>query len=86
MSGAPHPAERKPPRKMSVADQVRRTRELDAIRLRRRLTPSEQAEADNLADRAYFRLWRARQREQEAAIAARLSSLASAAGMNGGAA
>lgn len=45
-------------RQMSVADQVARTRELDRIRTTRRLTAEEQAEADNLMDRAYQREWR----------------------------
>lgn len=59
-------------RQMSVADQISRARELDVIRLQRRLTPDEQAEADNLADRAYQRQWRALQRRNEAIIAVRL--------------
>lgn len=71
-------------RQMPVADQVRRAAELDAIRLQRRLTPREQAEADNLADRAYHRHWRALQRQQEAMLATRTAGQAS--GANGGAA
>lgn len=57
----------------SVADQRRRSAELDALRLSRRLTAEEQAEADNLADRAYYRAWRAQQRDREAALTARLA-------------
>lgn len=57
---------------IALPDQLRRTAELDAIRLQRRLTPAEQAEADNLADRAYMRQWRAQQRLQEAIITVRM--------------
>ncbi|NLR72841.1 hypothetical protein HGI47_18355 [Novosphingobium sp. ERN07] len=64
------------PRQMPVAQQLRRTAELDALRLLRPLTAAEQAEADNLADRAYQRQWRARQREYGAMIAARMASQA----------
>ncbi|WP_298290302.1 hypothetical protein [Novosphingobium sp.] len=59
-------------RQMPVADQLRRAAELDALRLQRALTASEQAEADNLADRAYHRAWRAMQRDHGAQLAARL--------------
>lgn len=44
---------------MSVAEQCARTRELDDIRLRRPLTPEERTEADDLAERAYGRVYRA---------------------------
>ncbi len=67
----PQPGHTRPSRQMSLADQISRTRELDAVRLQRRLTPGEQAEADNLADRAYQRQWRALQRRNEAIIAVR---------------
>lgn len=50
-----------------VAQQMARSRELDRIRLSRPLTPEEQAEADNLMDRAY-------QRERRAAIAERFAT------------
>lgn len=60
-------------RQIPVADQLRRAAELDSIRLQRRLTPREQAEADNLADRAYHRHWRALQRQQEAMLANRIA-------------
>ena len=49
-------------RRMSVAEQCARTRELDDIRLRRPLTPEERTEADDLAERAYGRAYRARGR------------------------
>lgn len=45
-------------RQMPVAEQLRRTAELDAIRVQRRLTTEEQAEADNLTMRAYYRAHR----------------------------
>lgn len=41
-----------------VADQLRRTRELDRLRTIRGLTAEERAEADSLAHRAYMREWR----------------------------
>lgn len=58
-------------RQMPVAQQLRRMAELDALRLQRGLTASEQAEADNLAYRTYQREWRATQRENAMQIAAR---------------
>lgn len=58
--------------RIALSEQLRRAAELDAIRLERRLTPAEQAEADNLADRAYMRQWRAQQRLQEAIITIRM--------------
>lgn len=45
-------------REIPVAEQLARTAELDRIRCQRKLTASEQAEADNLAGRAYIRNWR----------------------------
>lgn len=51
------------PRQTPVAAQLARSQQLDAIRAQRRLTAAEQAEADNLAGRAYFRAWRTRFRE-----------------------
>lgn len=72
------------PRQMTLADQRRRSAELDAIRMQRKLTPEEQAEADNLVQRAYLREWRAMQREHGAMIAARIA--AQDHRMNGGAA
>lgn len=72
------------PRQMAVADQRRRAAELDLVRLQRKLTPAEQAEADNLADRAYQRQWRAMQREHGAMIAACLAEQSRR--INGGAA
>lgn len=39
--------------------QRRRTRELDIIRISRRLTLEEQAESDRLAHAAHMRAWRA---------------------------
>jgi predicted glycosyltransferase len=53
------------PRQTSLSEQRARTAELDRLRLQRPLTPQEQAEADNLAHRAYLRAWRATQRERE---------------------
>lgn len=61
-------------RQMPVAEQLRRAAELDALRLQRQLTEAEQAEADNLADRAYHRHWRAMQREQGARIVSNLAA------------
>lgn len=62
------------PRQMPVAQQLRRMAELDALRLQRGLTASEQAEADNLAYRTYQREWRAMQRENAMQIAARIAA------------
>ena len=45
-------------RVMPLRDQRVRARELAGIAARRRLTPTEQAEADNLAHRAYMRTYR----------------------------
>lgn len=64
-----HPRRR---HRIALAEQLRRAAELDAIRLQRPLTAAEQAEADNLADRAYMRQWRAQQRLQEAILAVRM--------------
>lgn len=64
-----HPRRR---HRIALSEQLRRASELDAIRLERCLTPAEQAEADNLADRAYMRQWRAQQRLQEAIITIRM--------------
>lgn len=61
-------------RQMPVAEQLRRTAELDALRLQRPLTAAEQAEADNLADRAYHRHWRAQQRHHSVRISANLTA------------
>jgi len=52
-------------RRIPIADQRRRTAELDAIRCRRPLTFAEQAEADRLANAAYLRAWRAQQADRE---------------------
>jgi hypothetical protein len=60
----------KPRRKIiPLAQQLQRSAELDAIRLARKLTAEEQAEADRLADRAYMRAWRANQAEVERRLA-----------------
>ncbi len=56
------------PRKMSIAEQRRRARELDDIRLQRPLTPTEQAEDDRLTEALYQRVWRTVQSEREAAM------------------
>lgn len=61
-------------RQMPVADQLRRTAELDALRLQRPLTAAEQAEADSLINRAYQREWRAQQRQHTARISANLTA------------
>lgn len=58
-------ASRPPRRQIPVAEQLARTAELDRIRCQRKLTEAEQAEADNLAERAYIRAWRAVQAEAE---------------------
>lgn len=47
-----------------LAEQRRRVAELDAIRIDRRLTGEEQAEADRLTQRLYMRVYRQRQRER----------------------
>lgn len=44
--------------RMSYAQQRQRTRELDALRLQRKLTPVERAEADDLALKLYQRIYR----------------------------
>lgn len=75
---------RRSTRQMPVRQQLNRMTELDALRLQRGLTASEQAEADNLADRAYHRHWRAMQREHGAIIAMR--PVTGGFGTNGGAA
>lgn len=46
-------------RRLTVPEQLQRTRELDEIRIKRRLTEAEAAEADRLAHCAYMREWRA---------------------------
>jgi DnaJ-domain-containing protein 1 len=46
------------PRRIPLAQQIARRAELDTLRLSRRLTPSEAAEADNLAQRLYMREFR----------------------------
>lgn len=53
----------------ALADQLRRTAELDALRLHRRLTDQEAAEADRLAHAAYMRAWRTVQAERERRLA-----------------
>ena len=52
-----------------VRDQLRRSSELDAIRLTRGLTAAEQDEAERLAHRAYMRAWHAAQAVTERRIA-----------------
>lgn len=47
----------KPPR-MTFRQQRERTRQIDAIRLQRPLTPAERAEADDLALKLYHRIMR----------------------------
>lgn len=47
----------KPPR-MTFRQQRERTRQIDAIRLQRPLTPEKRAEADDLALKLYQRLYR----------------------------
>lgn len=51
------PAAPKPPR-MSFRQQRERSRQIDAIRLQRPLTSEERAEADDLADKLYQRIYR----------------------------
>ncbi len=48
--------------RIPLADQIRRRRELDAIRMQRALTPAERAEDDDLAERFAKRVWRAQLR------------------------
>ena len=48
--------------------QRRRTAELDAIRLQRRLTAAERAEAASLAHRAYMHAWHAATNRQSRAL------------------
>lgn len=45
-------------RRTTYREQARRTRELDDLRIQRGLTPEEKAEADDLADKLYQRLYR----------------------------
>lgn len=52
-------------RALPLAEQLRRTTELDIIRCHRPLTDAEKAEADNLASRAQMRAWRAVQADRE---------------------
>ena len=54
-------------RRIPLAEQRRRTIELDALRLLRPLTEAERAEADALAHRAYMRAWRGPLRTDKAA-------------------
>lgn len=49
---------RRPHRRIPLAEQLRRRRELDDIRLQRVLTAEERAEDDDLAERAYQRAYR----------------------------
>ena len=49
---------RRPYRRIPLADQLRRRRELDEIRMARAFTPEERAEDDDLAERAYQRAYR----------------------------
>ena len=49
---------RRPHRRIALADQLRRRRELDDIRMKRALTAEERAEDDDLAERAYQRAYR----------------------------
>lgn len=48
------------PRQMPLQAQLARSAELDRLRAQRPLSAAEQAEADNLAHRAYSRAWRQR--------------------------
>ena len=50
-------AKPKPP-SLSFRQQRERTRQIDAIRLQRQLTPEERAEADDLALKFYMRIYR----------------------------
>jgi hypothetical protein len=60
---APPEAARRKQRRIPLADQNRRRRELDEIRMRRALTPAERAEDDDLALRFAQRVWRAQLRD-----------------------
>ena len=51
-------------RRMTIAEQKRRTGELDRLRIERQLTSSEMLEADRLAEAAYFREYRAQRIER----------------------
>jgi len=62
---------RKPQRRIPHADQVRRRRELDEIRLQRPLTSAERIDDDDLAHRLYQRHWRQQLREAERALGGR---------------
>ena len=53
-----------------LAAQRARAAQLDLIRLQRKLTEDEQAEADRLSGREHMRAWRALQRERELQIGA----------------
>lgn len=53
--------------RLTVAQQGERRRQLDALRLQRRLTPEERAEADDLANRLYMRVWAASLRQSSPA-------------------
>jgi hypothetical protein len=50
---------RRPHRRIPFADQLRRRRELDEIRMQRPLTAAERVEDDDLAQRFAQRVWRA---------------------------
>lgn len=63
-------------RQIPVAEQLARTAELDRIRCQRKLTVAEQAEADNLAGRAYIRTWRASEAARERHLAGSASRAA----------
>ena len=54
--------------RLTVAQQGERRRQLDAFRLQRRLTPEERAEADDLAERLYMRVWAASLRQSQASV------------------
>lgn len=55
--------QRRPQRRFPHADQVRRRRELDTIRMQRALTPEERLEDDDLAARFAKRVFREQLRE-----------------------
>ena len=52
------PAAKPKPPSLSFRQQRERTRQLDELRIRRGLTPSERAEADALAAKLYQRIYR----------------------------
>jgi hypothetical protein len=51
------------PKRMSPRERELRLQALDALRLQRPLTASEQAEANRLSYNQYMHVWRSRQRE-----------------------